>query len=714
MSRWRTPTVIQMEAVECGAASLAMILAYYGRWVGLDELRDRCDVSRDGSNALNLIKVARQFGLESGGEKCEPAKIRTMQLPVIVFWNLNHFLVVEGFSSSRVYLNDPASGPRSVSIEEFDDSFTGIVLTFKKTPEFKTGGSPPSAIKGLLRRFKGATSPLMYLLITSFMLVVPGLIAPAFLQIFVDQILGQNLHFWTMYLLLAMLLTALVKVALNALQGYILMRLEIFLSTRNSASFFWHMLNLPSRFFSTRMVGDLANRVSLNDKVASILAGKVTLAGFHFVMVGFYALVMACYDVTLMLITLALGGINVLTLVVVGRLRTDLNARSLADQGKLMGVTIGALSGIESVKASGRESELFAHWAGYQTRVLNASQNTGGTMALVGLLPQVANSLGNVALLGYGGWLVMHGVLTVGNLMALQTLQAGLLGPINELVELAGTLQEVRADLNRLDDSLDQPEQKSPPFDPGARVRLSGKVEFLNIAFGYRRLAPPLIQNFTLTIQPGSRVAVVGATGSGKSTLARLLTSLFEPWSGQILYDGIPVSELPRVVLSSNVALVDQEILLFEGSLRQNLSLWNSSISDEILLQAVRDACIYDTIMSRGGGLEGWVNEGGSNFSGGERQRLEIARALAAQPSILVMDEATSALDPTVELEIDRNIRSRGCTCVIIAHRLSTIRDADQIVVLHQGQVVQNGTHDQLMTSDGPYRTLVLAEPALA
>lgn len=703
-----------MEAAECGAASLAMILAYYGRWVGLDELRDRCDVSRDGSNALNLIKVARQYGLEASGQKCEPAQLKTMPLPCIVFWNLNHFLVVEGFSASRVYLNDPGSGPRSVTLQEFDDSFTGVVLTFKKTPEFQPGGSPPSAFQGLLRRFKGATAPLIFLLVTSFMLVVPGLIAPAFLQIFVDQILGQDLHFWTMWLLLAMLVTALVKVALNTLQGYILMRLEIFLATRNSASFFWHMLNLPVHFFSTRMVGDLANRVSLNDKVAQILAGKVTLAGFHLVMVGFYALVMACYDVTLMLITLALGGINVLTLVMVGRLRTDLNARSLADQGRLMGVTIGALAGIESVKASGRESELFAHWAGYQTRVLNASQNSGGTLALVGLLPQVATGLGNVALLGYGGWLVMHGVLTVGNLMALQTLQSGLLGPINELVELAGTLQEARADLNRLDDSLDQPEQSSPNFDPQGRVRLSGKVEFKDIAFGYRRLAPPLIQDFSLIVQPGSRVAVVGATGSGKSTLARLLTGLYEPWSGQVLYDDIPVSQLPRVVLASNVSLVDQEILLFEGTLRQNLSLWNSAISDEVLLQAVRDACIYDTVMSRGGGLEGWVSEGGTNFSGGERQRLEIARALAAQPSILVMDEATSALDPTVELEIDKNIRSRGCTCVIIAHRLSTIRDADQIVVLHQGKVVQIGTHEQLMASPGPYRTLVLAEPALA
>ena len=714
MSRRRTPTVIQMEAAECGAAALAMILAYYGLWVGLDELRDRCDVSRDGSNALNLIKVARQYGLEAGGKKCEPAEVRALQLPVIVFWNLNHFLVVEGFSSQRVYLNDPASGPRSVTLEEFDDSFTGVVLTFKPTPEFRKGGSPPSALKGLLRRFQGAGSPLMYLLITSFMLVIPGLVAPAFLQIFVDQILGQNLHFWTLWLLVAMLITALVRVALNMLQGFILLRLEIFLATRNSASYFWHLLNLPIRFFSTRMVGDLANRVSLNDKVAQVLAGKVTLAAFHFVMVGFYALVMACYDLTLTFITLTLGAVNVLTLILVGRLRTDLNARSLSDQGKLMGVTIGALQGIESVKASGRESELFAHWAGYQTRVLNASQNTGGTMALVGLLPQIANGLGNIALLGYGGWLVMHGILTVGNLMAVQVLQQGLLGPINQLVELAGTLQEARADLNRLDDSLNQPEQASPKFDPTGRVRLSGKVVFQDIVFGYRRLAPALIKNFSLTIQPGSRVALVGSTGSGKSTLARLLTALYDPWSGQILYDDIPVGQIPRVVLASNVALVDQEILLFEGSLRQNLSLWNAAIDDEILLQAARDACIYDTIMARGGGLEGWVAEGGANFSGGERQRLEIARALASQPSILVMDEATSALDPTVELEIDRNIRSRGCTCVIIAHRLSTIRDADQIVVLDQGLVVQVGPHDQLMTSDGPYRTLVLSEPALA
>lgn len=691
-----------------------MILAYYGRWVGLDDLRDRCDVSRDGSTALNLLKVARQFGLEAGGCKCHPEELRKMELPVVVFWNLNHFLVVEGFQGNRVFLNDPASGPRSISFKDFDESFTGVALTFKPKPEFQKGGVPPSALGGLLRRFRGAGEPLIYLLTTSFLLVVPGLITPAFLQIFVDDILGRALYSWTMWLLLSMVLTALVSSLLNALQGYILLRLEIFLTTRNSAQFFWHMLNLPIRFFSSRMVGELSNRVSLNDKLAQILAGRVTLAGFHLVMVGFYALVMLSYDPTITAITLMLGGINVLALVIVGRLRTDLNARSLADQGKLLGVTLGALQGIESVKASGRESELFSHWAGYQTRVLNASQSTGHVLALVGLLPQMATGIGNVALLGYGGWLVMHGVLTVGNLMALQTLQASLLGPINQLVELAGTLQEARADLNRLDDSLDQKEQKNPPLTPDGPSRLSGHIEFRAITFGYRRLADPLIKNFSFEIKAGSRVAIVGATGSGKSTLARLLTGLFEPWEGSVLYDGFKVEDLPRVVLSSSVSLVDQDILLFEGTLRQNLSLWNSALSDEVLLQAARDACIYDTLMTRGGGLEGWVSEAGRNFSGGERQRLEIARALAVQPSVLVMDEATSALDPTVEREIDRNIRARGCTCIIIAHRLSTIRDSDQIVVLDQGQVVESGTHEQLMSSPhGYYRTLVLAEPVV-
>lgn len=703
-----------MEAAECGPASLAMILAYYGRWISLDELRDRCDVSRDGSTALNLLKVARQLGLEAGGCKCQPEELKKMELPVVVFWNLNHFLVVEGFQGDRVFLNDPASGPRSVSFKDFDESFTGVALTFKPKPEFQRGGVPPSALGGLRRRFRGAAEPLTYLLTTSFLLVVPGLITPAFLQIFVDDILGRALYSWTMWLLLAMLLTAVVSSLLNALQGYILLRLEIFLTTRNSAQFFWHMLNLPIRFFSSRMVGELSNRVNLNDKLAQILAGKVTLAGFHMAMVGFYALVMLSYDPTITAITLLLGAVNVLALVIVGRLRTDLNARSLADQGKLLGVTLGALQGIESVKASGRESELFSHWAGYQTRVLNASQSTGRVLALVGLLPQMATGIGNVALLGYGGWLVMHGVLTVGNLMALQTLQASLLGPINQLVELAGTLQEARADLNRLDDSLDQKEQRNPPLTVDGPDRLSGHIEFRAITFGYRRLADPLIRNFSFEIKAGSRVAIVGATGSGKSTLARLLTGLFEPWEGSVLYDGFKVEELPRVVLSSSVSLVDQDILLFEGTLRQNLSLWNPALSDEVLLQAARDACIYDTLMTRGGGLEGWVSEAGRNFSGGERQRLEIARALAVQPSVLVMDEATSALDPTVEREIDRNIRARGCTCVIIAHRLSTIRDSDQIVVLDQGQVVESGTHDQLMTSaHGYYRSLVLAEPAV-
>lgn len=711
--RVKTPTVLQMEAVECGAASLGIILRHFGRYVPLEELRIACGVSRDGSKASHILKAARDYGLVAKGYRYETATLRKQTLPLVVFWNFNHFLVVEGFGKDRVYLNDPATGPRVVSEKEFDEAYTGVMLGFQPGPNFQPGGRPPGFWGALKQRLKGAESALAYTLLASLALVVPGLVIPTFSKLFIDDYLIRGTDDWLPILFLGMAATALMRAALTHLQQSRLLHLETRLAITGSSRFFWHVLRLPVEFFQQRYAGDVALRVAANDTVAQLLSGELATQAIGALMAVFFAALMFQYDAVLATTAVAIAGLNLLALRLVSRHRRDANLRLLQERGKLLATTLGGIRAIETIKASGSEQDFFMRWSGHKAKALNTEQRLEVHTRLLAALPTLMTALNTAVVLALGGLRVMEGSLSVGALVAFQSLLASFTEPVNKLVALGSKLQEAEGDLTRLDDVLNYPvdattiDRTAPDATP---PKLAGRLELKDVSFGYSRLEPALIEHFDLTLTPGARVALVGGSGSGKSTLARLVAGLYAPWSGAILFDGRPRDSVPRAVLSNSLAYVDQDIFLFEGTVRDNLTLWDATLPETDMLQAAKDACIHDVVSARAGGYDTPVSEGGGNFSGGERQRLEIARALALNPSLLVLDEATAALDPLVEKEIDDHLRRRGCACLIVAHRLSTIRDCDEIIVLERGRVVERGTHAQLMANAGYYAGLMRSE----
>ena len=717
--RVRTPAILQMEAVECGAASLAMILAHHGRWVPLEELRAACGVSRDGSKASNLLKAARGYGLVAKGFKREPAQLRTMPVPMIVHWNFNHFVVLDGFAGGRGYINDPAIGPTIVSEEEFDQSFTGVAMTFERDEAFSRGGEQPSVIRSLARRLPGSITSLAFIMLAGLALVVPGLIVPSFNKIFVDDVLVKGLAEWVKPLLVAMGIGALVNASLTWLQQRYLLRLETKLAIESAGRFFWHVLRLPVGFFNQRFAGDISARVAINDKVARTVSGDLATTTINALLIVFYAALLFRYDAVLALVGVCTAMLNVAVLRWASRARVDLSRRLQQDRGKMLGAAMGGLMTIETLKASGAESDFFSRWAGHHAKVNNTYQQLLLTTTLVGVVPPLLMSINTALVLGIGGLRVMDGHLSMGLLVAFQALVIAFLNPVNRMVDLGGQLQDLKGDLSRLDDVLraePDPQASDLPLDDSAAgvrgdaVKLRGALELRAVSFGYSPMEPPLLQDFSLTLRPGSRVALVGGSGCGKSTVAKLVAGLYAPWSGEILLDGMPRQSVPRNVLVNSLAVVDQDIGMFEGTISENVTLWDSTIPEAELVQAARDAAIHEEVAVRPGGYAGRMEEGGRNFSGGQRQRLEIARALAVNPTILVLDEATSALDPNTEQAIDDQLRRRGCTCLIIAHRLSTIRDCDEIIVLDRGRVIQRGTHETLAAVPGHYRTLIASE----
>ncbi len=707
--RVRTPTRLQMEATECGAAALAIVLEHHGTFVHLAKLREQCGVSRDGSKASNVLKAARQYGLDARGYRKEPKDVPRMQLPVIVHWNFNHFLVVEGFGKRRVYLNDPANGPTSVTYEEFDRSFTGVVLTCLPTMDYRPLGRRPSLWPSLARRMKGARGALGYLALAGLALAVPGVVAPVFGMVFVDDVLISGKVGWLPAIMLGLLLTAGLRAALTLLQRTHLLKLLMRLGVGMSSGFLWHALRLPVGFYFARSPGDLAARVQANDAVAHMLSGRVSGVLLDLLLLGFYGVFMLYLDPWLALIGFSTVAAHVVILRAAERLRTEASRQVAQQWGKLAGVSGGGLQMIETIKATGSESEFFAQWAGYQAKLAGARQALARRDQIVLVVTGLVASLANVAVLGVGALRVMDGHLSLGMLVAFQSVLASFVQPVESLAQMGAALQQLRGDMERLDDVLEHERDATvtdPPADE-APQRLTGALELRKVTFGYLPFSPPLIEELDLKIAPGQRVALVGGTGSGKSTVAKLVCGLYRPLGGQILFDARPQEALPRSAIVSSVAMVDQDVSLFEGTVRENLTLWDETIPEVDVVQAAKDACIHEDIAKLPGGYDARVNEGGINFSGGQRQRLEIARALTRQPALVVLDEATSALDPETEQRVDENLRRRGCSCLIIAHRLSTIRDSDEIIVLERGRVVQRGSHEELVAQPGTYRDLI-------
>ena len=709
----RTPTILQMEAVECGAAALGIVLAHHGVWIPLEQLRAACGVSRDGSKASNIVKAAGRFGFAARGFRAEPSMLQELPMPCIIHWNFNHFVVLEGIDGDRVYINDPAVGRRRIDMAELDLAFTGVALTLERSESFRKMGSKPQGLRLLLRELRGSKPAVGLLVLVSFALVVPSIVAAGFSKIFVDNILIQHATSWLVPLLIGMAVTAIFRAILTMLRQSLLLRLQNKLAVVMISRFLWHVMALPVEFFTQRHAGDIASRVSANEQIARLLSSGIAANALNLTSIVIFAVAMAIYDLPLAALGVGMSLINVVALRFIGGRRQDVSRSLALERGKLVGATVSAVRTIETLKASGLEDEAFGQWAGIQAKALNAEQELGVSSTMLDMLPTLLSGLTTAAILGFGGWRVIEGSLTLGSLVAFQSLMASFSEPVSELVNYVGGFQTIKGALERLEDVYNYPLDKSDRkllaadrFPP----KLTGRVELGNIQFGYSILEPPLLADLSIAIAPGCRVALVGASGSGKSTLAKLICGLYRPWSGEIRIDGWTLPEIPPPVFANSIAYVDQDVFLFEGTVRDNLTLWDPTVTEVDLSQALKDAVIHEDIAARAGNYDCYVNEGGTNFSGGQRQRIEIARALVCNPSVIVLDEATGALDPITEKAIDDNLRRRGCTCVIIAHRLSTIRDCDEIIVLQQGKIVERGTHEQLVMLEGAYARLVAQE----
>jgi len=714
-NRKKVPSILQMEAVECGAASLAMIFAYYKKFLPLEKLRVDCGVTRDGVKASNILKAARRYGFVARGFRKEPEELKTMPLPAIIHWNFNHFVVLEGFGKDKVFINDPGSGARTISEEEFDMAFTGVILTIEPGPDFQPSGKKNSFIDSLKNWLTGSQTAITYLVLIGLLMVIPGLIVPAFSKIFIDDVLLGGKNEWLKPLLWTMGLVVILQAVLTGLQQHYLLKMETKIAVSNAGKFFWHIFRLPVEFFQQRSAGDIGNRLQSNDLVAAFLSRELAETAIGFLTIIFYLIVMMQYSVLLTFISLLAAGLSIAYLIYSSNKIETMNKKLLQDQGKVMGFSMSGLYIIETLKASGSESNFFAKWSGYHAKEINTQQNLGKTTQVLIQLPDFLSQFADVIVLFVGGLIIISGNLTIGSLIAFQGLLASFMNPVNGLTQMGMKMKQVQGDINRLEDvfkySIDENVSREVELEneEDAYKKLEGFIEVKDLSFGYNPWDPPLIENFNLALKPGSRVALVGGSGSGKSTVARLISGIYQPWSGEILFDGTSRENLSRSVIINSMAVVDQDITMFDGTIKDNLTMWDSTISEFNIIRAAKDACIHDDIAIRDKGYEHKVSEGGANFSGGQRQRLEIARALAINPSILILDEATSALDVHTEKLVDENIRRRGCTCIIVAHRLSTIRDCDEIIVMDRGKIVQRGTHDELKNVEGLYAQLISA-----
>jgi len=709
--RSKVPTVLQMEATECGAASLAMVLAYYGQWVPLEKLRAECGVNRDGSKAKYILRAARARGCEAKGMQMKPEAVKKFAYPLIIHWEFNHFLVLEGIKGGRAYLNDPAVGRRSVPWENFRTSFTGIALQIRPNADFKREGAPYSILKAIAGKLRQDKWAMLFISLVALGMIFPGLAQPVFSQIFLDEVLTGKHPGWLGNLLLAMFAAIVLTGIMTTLRSVVLTRWQQKLTLADSSSFFWHTLRLPMQFFQQRYAAEVASRISFNESVASVLSDAAATAVLDLLVALFFLTLLFQYSVILTLIGLTCSFASVAIFLLLRRKLTDLNMRMQQEAGKEYGALMNGIMMIESIKAAGAEADLFAKWAGYHAKVLSVNQEIAVWSLSASALPTFLSGINAALVMTVGGFSIMDGVMTAGVYMAFQNLMNSFQAPMNKLVSLGTTLQSTEMQMRRLDDvrryeldSLHYEEREENDFSLG---RLSGDMELVAVSFGYSPLDPPLLEHFNLHLEPGRWVAVVGASGSGKSTLAKVVSGLYEEWSGEVRFDGKLRRQIPRSVLFGSIAVVDQDIFLLSGTVQENITLFDSSIRKSDVIQAAKDACIHDDIMHMEGGYEGKVSEGGKNFSGGQRQRMEIARALARNPALLVLDEATSALDPITEMKVLENIRRRGCACFLVAHRLSTIRDCDEIIVLERGQVKERGRHRDMIAHDGAYRRLI-------
>lgn len=702
----KVPVVMQMEAVECGAASLTMILAYYGKWLPLEEVREACGVSRDGSSAKSILKAARRYGLKASGYRTSVEGLTGMQ-PAIIHWNFEHFVVFRGFKKGKAYLNDPAAGPIQVPIEEFSKSFTGVAMEFDPSDAFVKGGHQTNIFSYIKKNMKGAGEAFWITFILTLIGAIVGIATPLFTRIFYDEILSGRNASWTKWFFILMASLAIFNFILVMTRENYAKRVAGSLAMKGNVQYIRHLLRLPMNFFSMRNVGDLQQRQHLNETITHSLVDVIAPQFINIALLILYLSLMLSYSVSLTIVGIVAAAINLITIQYLSNIRINMIRSMEMSEAKYFSATVSCIDNMESIKAAGAESGFFEYWSGLWARKFNITANAHSMQLRILLLPLLANGLVNTLVLILGTLLILRGELSIGMLMAFQGFMSAFITPVNQIVNANQTLVEMRSQMERVDDVMKYPEDHRGGNSKMAEGKLGGLVEMKHVTFGYSPLLPPLIEDFNMRIEPGKSVAFVGSSGCGKSTLAKLISGLYKPWSGEILFDGRPIDSISSEELTNSISVIDQNVVLFDDTVTQNIRMWDNSIEEFAVMMACNDAQIREDIMSRPEGFSTKIVKGGQNFSGGQKQRIEIATALAKEPSILIMDEATSALDPKTEDMLMTSLREMGPTQVIIAHRLSTIRDCDEIIVMKEGKVMQRGKHDELIAQEGLYRSLM-------
>lgn len=710
----KVPIILQLEVLECGAACLTMILAYYGKRVPLEQVRIDCGVSRDGSNAKNILAAARKYGLNAKGYRYEPSSLKENgTFPCIIHWDFNHFVVLDGFKKNKAVINDPAKGLTEVSMEEFDESFTGVCIMLSPSDNFVADGKKKSIVNFISKRLKKEKGTIAFVALVSLISSVLGIINPVFSKIFIDQLLpGLNPSWLTPFFIFLITFTF-IEVILSAINAIYYLKLSGKLAIKANAEYMWHVLRMPVEFFTQRLSGDITIRKSTNETATSTLINTLVPLIFNVIMIFIYLFLILRYSVVLTLIGVSGLIISVLVNQIISKKQANIANVRLRDEANLYSSTMSGIEMIETIKASGAENGFFQKWAGYQASVNKLEVQSQSLGLRIGLIPELVSNFVEIGVLGTGLYLIIKGNFTIGLLFAFQGLLTKLEEPLTTLNNTTQDLREMKNNMERIEDVLEYPiddNLKENGEEVESYEKLKGKLELKNVTFGYSRLSPPLIENFNMVVEPGQKVAFVGASGCGKSTLSKLISGLYKPWSGEILFDGKPIDQIDRNVFTGSLAVVDQDITLFEDTIANNIKMWDSSIEDYEMILAARDASLHEDIMQRDNGYQYKMSEGGKDFSGGQRQRLEIARVLSQDPRIIIMDEATSALDAKTEYEVVEAIKDRGITCVVIAHRLSTIRDCDEIVVMEHGKIVERGNNEELMKKHGKYEELITSE----